>query len=251
MSDVGLRGYVAIYGERALEVAPGVVALRCPEAPGSPMLNRLVGLGDRFAATEELLDRGLAALDDVAAYVGLRPEAEPADELPRWLADRGLEPGWGWMQFERPPLPAPSARTELDVREIGAAEGDAFARVQRIAYELPADVEPWLASLPEIPGWTCWLAFDGAAPAAAGALYVEGESCYVGFGATLPEQRGRGGQGAILAARIERARELGVRLLTTETGELREGLPSRSYRNLLRVGFRERGVVANWLRPSR
>jgi GNAT superfamily N-acetyltransferase len=251
MSDVGLRGYVALYGDRAVELAPGVVALRCPEAPGSPMLNRLVGLGAEFPATEELLDRGLATLGDAASYVALRPEAEPAAALPRWLADRGLEPGWGWMQFERPPLPAPRARTELDVREIGAADGDAFARVQRIAYDLPTEVEPWLASLPAIAGWTCWLAFDAAKPAAAGALYVEGESCYVGFGATLPEQRGRGGQGAILAARIERARELGVRRLATETGELREGLPSRSYRNLLRAGFREREVVANWLRPSR
>jgi hypothetical protein len=33
----------------------------------------------------------------------------------------------------------------------------------------------------------------------------------------------------------------------TETGERREGLPSNSYRNILRTGFEEVAVTANWL----
>lgn len=88
-------------------------------------------------------------------------------------------------------------------------------------------------------------------PAAAAALFVDGEAGYLGFGATLPEHRGRGGQGALLAARIEHARAAGCRLLATETGELRDDRPSASHRNLLRAGFRERYVVAHRVGPSR
>ena len=46
------------------------------------------------------------------------------------------------------------------------------------------------------------------------------------------------------------ARALGCDLLVTETGERRDDLPSSSYRNLLRAGFTEVSVRANWLRPA-
>ena len=72
---------------------------------------------------------------------------------------------------------------------------------------------------------------------------------YLGFAATLPEHRGKGGQNALLAERIEHAREAGCDVVVTETGELREELPSNSYRNILRAGFTEVAVRANWLRP--
>ena len=36
----------------------------------------------------------------------------------------------------------------------------------------------------------------------------------------------------------------------TESGELRDELPSNSYRNILRAGFREEHVVENWIRPD-
>jgi GNAT superfamily N-acetyltransferase len=246
---IALRGYRALYGRRALDVGPGVVALRADEAPGSPMLNRVVGLGVDVPATEELLDAAIAELGDAAFYVAVAPGARPAS-LTEWLRERGFEPGWGWMQFERGAEPAPPVSTELIVREIGTDLGGAFARVQRIAYGLPEAVEPWLATLPGTAGWNCWLAFAGDEPAAAGALYVERGACYLGFGATLPEHRGKGGQGALFAARIERAQELGCTLVTTETGERRDELPSNSYRNILRFGFREQVVVANWVKPS-
>ena len=65
---------------------------------------------------------------------------------------------------------------------------------------------------------------------------------------TVPEHRGKGGQGALFAARIERALAAGCTTLVTETGELRAGSPSSSYRNIRRYGFEERFVVAHRLR---
>ena len=57
-------------------------------------------------------------------------------------------------------------------------------------------------------GWDCWLALDGDEPAAAAGLFVAEGVGYLGFAATLPEHRGKGGQNALLAARIDqRARQ--------------------------------------------
>ncbi len=73
---------------------------------------------------------------------------------------------------------------------------------------------------------------------------------YLGLAGTLPEHRGKGAQNVLLAARIRRAAELGCDLVITETGERREDRPSGSYRNILRAGFREDIVTANWLGRS-
>ena len=43
----------------------------------------------------------------------------------------------------------------------------------------------------------------------------------------------------------------GCDVVVTETGERRDDLPSNSYRNILRAGFTEVAVRANWLRPAR
>ncbi len=51
-----------------------------------------------------------------------------------------------------------------------------------------------------------------------------------------------------IALRVIRAcRELGVRTLATETGELVPDRPSNSYRNILRVGFEEQYVRPNYV----
>ncbi len=80
-----------------------------------------------------------------------------------------------------------------------------------------------------------------------GGLYSADGVGYLGFAGTLPEHRGRGAQSALLAERIRRAGELGCDVLVTETGERRDDRPSNSYRNILRAGFAEVAVTANWL----
>jgi GNAT superfamily N-acetyltransferase len=115
----------------------------------------------------------------------------------------------------------------------------------RIAYALPVEAEPFVARIVETP-WEAWIAVSDDEPAAAGALYADGNGAYLGFAATVPEHRGKGAQNALLATRIHRARELGCRWVSTETGEQRPGDRSGSYRNILRAGFSEQYVVANF-----
>ena len=73
---------------------------------------------------------------------------------------------------------------------------------------------------------------------------------HIGLAATVPEHRGAGAQSALLATRIARARDLGCRSVYVETGERRPDRPDASYRNILRAGFEELYVLANWLSPA-
>jgi GNAT superfamily N-acetyltransferase len=242
---------VALESYRGLsEVAhdeAGVVVLTVPEAPGIPMLNRIVGLGVDGPATEEAVDAALAVIPaGVTYYVAVAPGALPL-HLPGWLEARGLEQGWGWMSFRRSPASPPQAESSLRLARVESrGEAEAFARIQRVAYGLPEPLEPLLAQAPD-RGWECWIALDGDEPAGAGALFELEGAAYLGFGATLPEHRGKGAQGALLAHRIARAGELGCDVVLTETGERRDDLPSNSYRNILRAGFEEVAVTANWV----
>lgn len=242
---------VAVAGGRAFSTViqtTGATVLRVPEAPGSPMVNRIVGLGVDRPATEADLDEALAAVGHGGAfYVALEASARPG-ALPDWLRARGLTPGWGWMSFARAcePLPALPCDSELELAEVtDRDERAAFARIVRLSYDLPAAVEPRLARAPD-RGWQCWLAVDDGAPIGAAALYAADGAAYLGFAGTLPGHRGKGAQSTLLAARIRAAAELGCDVVVTETGERRDDLPSNSYRNILRAGFVETGVTANW-----
>jgi GNAT superfamily N-acetyltransferase len=95
----------------------------------------------------------------------------------------------------------------------------------------------WLSALVDHPDWHCFLAYEGPQPVAGAMLYAKNEVGWLGVASTRVEYRGRGAQSSLLAARIERARRLGLRLLVTETGAAEEGEPGTSCRNILRAGF--------------
>ncbi len=171
--------------------AGGAVVLRVPEAPDSPMLNRVAGLGVERPATETDVDEALGAMPEgVTFYVAVAPNAQPP-ELPEWLRARGLEPGWGWMAFRRDVDDPPSTETSLRLLEIeGTDEAAAFARVVRVSYGLPDATEARLERVPD-SGWLCWLAFDGEEPAGAGGLYPARGWRTSALAGTLPEARER------------------------------------------------------------
>jgi GNAT superfamily N-acetyltransferase len=210
------------------------------------MLNRIVGLGAVSAIDEGELDEALAAMGDTTFYVAVSPSADP--RLEPLLEARGLEQGWGWMLFERSGEPAPRVETSLTIVDVDAARSEPWAQIVATGYGLPDAYLPVITAVPSLPGWDAFLALDGGEPAAAAAVWTQAPAAYFGFAATLPQHRGKGGQGALFAKRIERALEAGCRTLVTETGELRDDRPSASYRNILRYGFEERFVVAHRLR---
>lgn len=215
----------------------GATATAVRRAPNR-MFNRVVGL----ASTDPL--------DEIAAFYG---------DTPWWVADshglgpqleeRGFVRDYGWMKFSRGVGPR-QAQSDLHVERIGPERAVDFARVVARGYGLPDWTEPLAANVVGRPSWMCFVAYDGEAPAGAGALFVHEQVGWLGFAATLPELRGRGAQSIILAVRIEDARRQGCTMVVTETGELEKGRPSSSYRNILRAGFREAGVRPNYRSPG-
>lgn len=230
-------------GARTAEIG-GALCLRLEPLSAVTMFNRALCLGLEAPATDEQLDEALDFLQGVQAYVTVAPEAEPQD-LGERLETRGLAPDRGWTKFSRstddPPQASTALRVERDER------GEAFAEAATRGFEVPDLFLDWLRRLPARDGWQCFVAFDGDAPAAAGALYVTGGVGWVGIGATIPEQRGKGGQSALLAARIHAAADAGCELVVTETGAPVDGLPNGSYRNIERAGFEPLYVRANYL----
>ena len=199
---------------------------------GSRVFNRVLDL----SSTEPL--------DEIGAFYGDEPWwISDSHGLGPELEQRGFTRDYGWMKFSRAVSPR-EAHSDLDVRAPDRPED--FAQVVVEGYGMPEWTAPLATNVVGRPGWTCFVAYAGNEPAGAGALYMHEGVGWLGYAATREQFRGRGAQSAILAARIEAARKQGCTTVTTETGELAEGRSSGSYRNIVRAGFREAGVRANF-----
>ena len=234
----------SMLGDDVATVGPAIVC----HAPGvdSIMLNRVQGLGIARPATDQDLEEIGELYGSTVHAISLAPTARPA-ELEGMLRARGYAPGYAWVKFVRPVTDLAPVETSLRVELIGPDLAEEFARVITKAYGIPPGIGPDLAGLPGRPGWSCYLAFDGDTAAAAGALHVGPAGGWLGAAGTLPEFRKRGGQGAIMIARIRRAAEMGAQLVVTETGENLPDRPSNSYRNILRHGFKVAYVRPNFV----
>jgi GNAT superfamily N-acetyltransferase len=226
------------FGISSLDLGGGALAVRVSSAPANNFLNHALGIST------------VAQLDALASFYGIAHHAvspEPGVDLQAALLERGYEPGYAWMKFSRGTDDVPTPETDLEVVEIGPDRADDLGRTLAEGFGESPRVADWLAQLPGRDGWHCFVAYDGDEPAAGGALYVHEDTGWCGIAATRPELRRRGAQGAILAARIRRAAELGCTLVVTETGELVDDRPSNSYRNLLRAGFEPQYLRPNYV----
>jgi hypothetical protein len=248
--DVFRAAPAALAREHGISYAEigGAACTAVDALPGARMFNHVMGLGANVAALDPVLDAVAEHYGGRSHYVALSPGARPAG-LGERFADRGFTPDYGWMKFRRGVEPPEPVETALRIEPARREHAADFGRIVAAGFELPPFAANWLAGLVGRPGWTCLVAFDGDDPAATGALYVDGDVGWLSLGATLPEHRRKGAQGALLAERIRIAPALGCTALVTETGEAVEGRPSNSYRNILRAGFAEAFVRPNLRSP--
>jgi GNAT superfamily N-acetyltransferase len=229
-----LGASVRATGGRA-ELVGGGVCAQHPLLP-IPEVNRAIPVEPRVD------------LDAVHAWYGAHTHVvvAPPDhpELVEALPRLGYEPARAWMAFELGDAATEPPANELRVEETHDA--DAFALTLVEGYGVPAEAQGLFAPLVGLPGWHCFLAWSGDEPAGCGALYIDGRLAWLGMAATRPAHRRRGAQIAVLLARIEAARALGAAALYTETGAAPADGPGPSYRNILRAGFRESYLRANW-----
>lgn len=228
----------------------------CRACPDVAMLNRVMGTGHATfdpgalaAAVRVLTDRGCVS------QVTVRDDDPAGTEARAWLIAHGFETGYGWMKFVHAAGRTAASRAEpsqVSVHACTSADRGDFGRVFAVGFDLPSAFGDLAAGLIGRRGWSCFVAnAPGMGAIGAGALFVDGDAGWLGLAATLPAARGLGAQTALIRERIAEARRLGCRMVVTETGERVPDRPSGSYRNLLRAGFRERGVRPNLLlRPG-
>ena len=224
--------------------------LVCRGIEPAAMFRRAVRLGVGQETSEAELDVVVAHMNGCGLRyaVPIAPLSRPP-AVASWLERRGFTRGYAWMKFRRPCDGPLHATNDLDVRVIDSDPGGEFGRVVVEGFGLPSTVAPWVGSLAGRANWVCVMAFDRGAPVAAGAVYVNGERAWLGFGATLASHRGHGAQTALLARRLSEASARGARVAVTETGERIPDKPSVSYRNILRAGFEEMYVRQNYMSP--
>jgi hypothetical protein len=216
----------------------GAATVPLVRSVGSPLVNRVIGLGVGAPALEDDLDAACAAYGEreLAFAVSVAPHARPA-ELPEWLGRRGLAPGSSFAKLWRRTADPPAAETALRIERVGAERAREFASVNCAAWHLDGEFAAWFEAAVGRPRWRHYLAFDGERPVAAGALFVHDGAAWLGFAATLSRHRGRGAHAALLARRIRDAAELGCELVVTEAHAGTATRPSPSERNIRAAGF--------------
>ena len=163
-------------------------------------------------------------------FVWLSPGPDMA-MMRRWLEAGGLSR----VPYVRYPTllrhgnaPAPF-KTDLDIREVTPRE------IAAAREPLGKALWPEYVRSAGREGFFHYMAFDGARPVAIAALAIFEDMAYLLSASTREEDRRRGAQQALIAARLARAEQLGCAIQVSETLSILE----HSLRNLQRAGFRE------------
>ena len=215
--------------------------------------NMVLGLGVAAPAHEHELDDALRIFRESGVprcMIPLAPCARPP-ELSSWLVARGFHAHNHWLRFARDVSPLPAARTDLRIARFGRESAAAFVRMAGEAFGHPAELAPMLEAVVEREGWHHFGAFDGDELVASGAVFVHGDTAWLGTGATRATHRGRGAQSALISVRVHAAREAGCRWVTAETAVDTPEKPNPSAHNLRRLGFRELYERPNWVKVLR
>lgn len=85
------------------------------------------------------------------------------------------------------------------------------------------------------PGFHHYVAFDAGRPIATATLACFEDTGYLTYARTAEPFRRRGAQSALIAARVEKARDLGCTLIVSQTLTMLK----ESFANLKRAGFEE------------
>ena len=202
-------------------------------------LNRVNSLGLIEPATEAELDAIIemyrrSGVKNVS--VNVSPIAQPA-ELGGWLEARGFRREGNAAKIYRRAGNPRAIETGLRVTEVTQANVADLATALEDGFGMTPGRGAVVATAAGKPGWRWFVAYDGAQPAGAGGLYAFDRVGWLGYGATVPSHRRRGAQGAIIAARVTAAAEMGCEWVTSETAEDKPEAPVSSFHNMIRNGF--------------
>lgn len=211
--------------------------------------NRILGLGLNAASTRDELEELLPAAKESGVsrfFVQLNPTVD-TPELREYLQSQGLEYYNNWVRLHRDTSPVEKVETDLRVEPIGDFRAEDFGRMIVDSFEWPDPTVNLIADLVGKPGWHIYLVFDGMQPVATAGMFIHRENAWIDFAATLPGYRERGAQAALLRQRAADAAAEGCQRLVVETAQQKPEKPAPSYRNMVRYGFNEDYLRANFI----
>jgi len=213
--------------------------------------NRTIGVGVARPAVETDVDDVVGFYDGAGRGTSVAQLASHATppEMVGWFEARGYARSRTWVKMWHALESIPEAKSDLRIEAIDREWADEFGRLSVVeAYGFPESVGLMAGAVVGQPGWSSYVGFDGDVPVSTGAMRIEDGVAWLGFGATTPTHRGRGGQSAIFARRLRDAREAGCRFAVVETGKETPEEPNPSYRNMVRSGFELAYFRHNWVR---
>ncbi|HLF71919.1 MAG TPA: GNAT family N-acetyltransferase [Dehalococcoidia bacterium] len=202
-------------------------------------LNRVAGLGIGELATEATIDAMVERYGGAGIktfFVWVTPNAQPV-KLPAMLEARGFKHDRSAAKIARSTREPATIETDLRIEPAGAQDKDAVAEVLSAGFGMSIERGRVVADSVDRDDWRWYVAWDGDTPAGTGGLYIRDGVGWLGYGATAPAYRRRGGQGAIIARRVAEAGALGIDWVTSETAEDTPDTPISSYHNMIRNGF--------------
>ena len=231
-----------------IETVGDAVCSVCSSDP-SILINRVLQLGAETVPTKEQLEdiRRLYAEAGVERFFLQVVPSRMDDDADELLVATGYEKYRGWMKFRHDGAELPTPRSDLEVRQVDASYGEAFAAIVCPAFDMLPASQPVVAQLLRAEGQYPFMSFSGSQPAGTGIIFIDGETGQLDWGSTHPDFRRRGGQSAVLAARLEFGFENGCTTIGTTTGEAVLGDPQHSYSNILKAGFAESYLRENWV----
>jgi GNAT superfamily N-acetyltransferase len=225
-------------GASVLDVAGGLAIFA---GAGSPLTQGLaMGLNGPVTAAElDAMERHVSPAGRGSLQLEVCPFVDPS--LFTLLAERGYRVNEWQLVWTRPladatPAPREPPDPALTVRRARPDEHDVFFRAVLAGFfeseQVPEDAMAMMRPAASAEGYELYLALLGNEPIGGGTLACAGGVAFVNGSGVRPAFRRHGGQGALLRARLDRARELGHAVAYSAT------LPgTASRRNMERHGF--------------
>jgi ribosomal protein S18 acetylase RimI-like enzyme len=245
------RSVAAEFRERfgvSVRADAGTVRIHAPRTT-QLAFNRVYALGVATPVNQARLDaltREFILAGSPRFLISWAPVAQPPDAR-RWFEERGFRRITGIARLTRRTEPDLDVASDLEVVVAGSRDAERFGATAALGNGLPPDFAPGFNSTMGHRGWRHYLALDGSRPVAAAALYVDGDIAWAGFAGTMPADRRRGAQSALLARRVRDAHAAGARWITCETTAESPERPNQSLRNMKRLGFEVTYELENYV----
>jgi hypothetical protein len=215
-------------------------------------VNRVIGLGTIEDLSKTEIDNIIEHYSKAGAsrfLVQWSPAARPPGAS-QWLVDRGfhtIEATSKLLYDFQAVTRQYDVSTSLSVQEIDDSSRGMYEDIVAPALGVPTDLAAGITSTIGHPGWRYYMAHDGSRPVAGAAMLIEGAWAWLGVCATLPSDRRRGAQTALLQRRLHAARTAGCKWATSDTSPPTVAKPNTSFSNMEKVGFKHIYDRANYM----